>query len=309
MADFFRSLHETTNEYRDWASSDHPRIRTGLPFIDSRTEGGVASGELGILIARSGVGKTALGLHLARVNPHVSTLIFSKEMHARYMVRRLAAAHCNVPTSEVLATSPALVKIEQDFPHLGIIPYRLNLREMGRALDEAHAVWGRPVELVIIDYLELIKGGPSMSAAEGVAKMARDIKDATKQWDTATWVLHQVSRGAGDAGHVPLGINDGKFGAEEAADFLVGAYRPSLEPGLSQSEYLRCVPELYIQLLKTRTDGGIHPSGVRHYMDPRSMRISTWEEGTMTPLIPERVAREISDDDAHWFDETEGVLT
>jgi hypothetical protein len=311
VADFFRSLHETTAEYRDWDVSDHPRIRTGFPFFDGPTEGGVARGEVGILMARSSVGKTNVGLNIIRVNPSVPTVMFSLEMHGRYIVRRLAASHMNVSTSVVRHDHPALLRLEQDYPMLSIIDRpSMGLRDMDKALEEARKAWGRPAELIVIDYLELIGGVPAMSANEGVAKVARKIKDFARTKDAAVWVLHQVSRSAGDAGDEPLDITSGKYGGEEAADYLMGAYRPCLRKGISQQEYQRTAPELFLQFLKTRSGGGIHPQGVRHRLDPESLRLTEWDAGVMSPLFPEPLAPEIEEPDHDWFEgEIEGVLT
>jgi len=79
-------------------SSESFRLITGIPEVDERT-GGFRSGEVGILTAETGVGKTFFALQIARkscsMNRHL--LYCSGEMLAEHLMGRVLSSKTNVP--------------------------------------------------------------------------------------------------------------------------------------------------------------------------------------------------------------------
>jgi hypothetical protein len=92
-----------------------------------------------------------------------------------------------------------------------------------------------------------------------------------------TWLcclLHQVSRSEGGTGAERLSMKSGKFGGEQSADYLLGAFKPALEEGIGDDDYLQKRWFLYLQFLKTRGGSEIAPNGVRHYVHPETMKVA-----------------------------------
>lgn len=287
-----RTLAEVDDELTRWATSNIPRVPTGYSAFDSVTRGGIAPGEVLTMLARSGVGKTWFLLNVLNNNPDTPAVFFSLEMHARYVLQRLAGLHMNVPTDDVereMATSGYSEAVEQtvvDFPLLEIDdePDR-TLGDMADMLDvysERHGV--RPV-LVGIDYLQLVSSFGLGGATERVGDLARAMKEFARTEDVALIVLHQVSRGETikkkgaergykNEGHLPLAMSDGQYAGETQADYLMGMYRPGLDPTLDPAARAQLQNDIRLQLLKTRTGGGTFPWGVQHYWDGQTGRIS-----------------------------------
>lgn len=274
---FYRPLPDIAEAHAQWAQSDDPRIPLGYPIFDKRTKG-AAIGELVMFLARSGTGKTAWGCNVVVNNRRVPTVFFSLEMEARYIAQRCAAIYSNQPTEHIeqnlknYGTDSALELFVQDFPYLAIIDQPgMGLRDMGKAIGEVTEAWGghRP-RLVIIDYLELVRA-PAMSAVEGIDTISRKLKDWTREQQVVTVVLHQLKQAESkkdDWG--PVSRRDARYGGDVAADYTLAAYRPGLAPG---SDYP--TTDFYMQFLKTRTSGGLHPSGLWHYFDEPTLRITT----------------------------------
>ena len=265
-------LYETVESHRAWAAQQDARIPIGFPFFDQRT-GGVALGEMMMFLARSGVGKTAWACNVAANLRRVPQVFFSLEMQGRYIAQRTAAIHCNVPTKHIEwdlrnhGESSALDQLVRDFPYLSVIDKPgMTLRQMGEALDEVSEMWrGVKPRIVIIDYLELIKAA-SMSAVEGVDGVSRKLKDFAREHDCAVVVLHQLNA-AGGEGWEPVKRTHARYGGDVAADYTLAAYRPSLKPDAYNDG------GIWLQFLKTRTDGGLHPGGVWHSFDEATLRI------------------------------------
>lgn len=286
----FRRLEETVAEQIKWATTAHPRISIGYDFFDRRTGGGAAEGEVIQFLARTQVGKTAVACNIVRFNREVPTVFFSLEMHGRYIAQRLAAIHGNVGTRQIeedLATTGQSSHLNQlivDFPQLSIVDKPgLSVKAMSVALAEATEAWGVRPRLVVIDFMELIGGVPGMDSISKVEKLAPLIKDFSRSEDVCTFILHQVGRGAGGNGDQPLSLLSGRYGGEQSADYVLAGYRPCLAPGIDQQTYEALEDQIYFQFLKTRSGGGTHPGGMRHRIDPVTMRITPNPEGSYRP--------------------------
>ncbi|NNM31693.1 MAG: hypothetical protein HKO53_01420, partial [Gemmatimonadetes bacterium] len=86
-----KDLHTVVEEHYQWASREDYRIPLGWRFFDEATSGGIALGEVLMMLAYSGVGKTWWACNVAINNPQVPVVFFSLEMQGRALAQRLAA--------------------------------------------------------------------------------------------------------------------------------------------------------------------------------------------------------------------------
>lgn len=279
-----RTVNDGLQEYFAWATDPRPRIPWGLPFFDRPTGGGIARSETAMLIAYSSVGKTSIALNIIRNNPHVPTLFFSLEMSWRQVVSRLTAMEYGISTQQ----------IEAKIKELGYNPYHdhmvdrfshfvcddtpaISLKAAKESYRRASELLPEPPRLVVWDYLERIGGMNLMGGPEKVTQATMKMADWHRDMDCSGVLLHQVGKGSDTGGYKPLSIDDGKYGGHESMDYVIGAYAPRLDPELSDYEFQKVEPELYMQLLKSRS-GPALPSGVKYRRDPVSMRITPWTE-------------------------------
>jgi replicative DNA helicase len=244
--------------------------------------GGIATGELCSMLARTGVGKTWFGLNVLNNNPLVPAIFFSLEMHARYILQRLAGLHTNTPTSAIESAlfeggeSPEIEMTLDDFPYLAIVDQPgMSIPMMEEACEQYEAFIGTRPKLVVIDYAELVVAGHGEGSARADDLWVA-LKNFSREADVAAVVLHQVGRYAGttkkgevNEGHLPLRKSDGRYSGENQVDYMFGMYKPGLDP-----EQPGDLSDLRLQFLKTRTDGQITRRGVQHYVDVASGRIS-----------------------------------
>lgn len=285
MTNGVRGMGEVAREYRSWATSSQPRIPTGFSLVDSRTGGGIAEGEVLLFLARPQVGKTTWALNVIRNNPDTPSLFVSIEMHGRYLLSRLAAMRHGISTIQLESTarfddpSSPLLETAAAYDKLAIVDDpAISTDGIREAIDDATELLGTRPLLVMVDYLELIRSNGS-SAVEAVDRVAVDLKRVARDADVALVVLHQVGRSEGGNGDVPLGLKAGRYGGEQAADYVVSAFRPCLSPNLTEDEYRAAQPHWYFQFLKNRASGAIHPAGALHWLDPISMVIGEGPPG------------------------------
>lgn len=274
--------------YREWATDPRPRIGFGMDWFDRPTGGGLARSEVAMVMAYSSVGKTTIALNVIRNNPSIPVLFISLEMNWRMVVPRLAAMELPTTTqnleSRIKSGDPVSeLQFVQD-KYRGLVcedTPRLSLRQASDAFEEATDVLGTAPRLVIWDYLELVGGGGLMQKNEQIDKVATGLRDWNRHHDCSSIVLHQVK--GSDGGHEPLDLGSGRYGGYQPMDYVIGAYAPRLEKGLSEQDFDRVKDQIYFQLLKSRS-GGSKPNGVRYRLDSSTLRISPWNQMTIPPV-------------------------
>jgi replicative DNA helicase len=161
--------------------------------------------DLIILGARPSAGKTTLALNIARnaaVKQKACVALFSLEMSRQAVVQRLLANEANVDSRSVrlgLYTeeqerkimkasgilSEALVYID-DSPQLRVVEMRGKAQRLHRE---------RTVDLVIVDYLQLIQGATrSESRVQELSEITRSLKALAREIDAPVLAISQLSR-------------------------------------------------------------------------------------------------------------------
>ena len=177
-------------------------LPTGLPSFD-QDQGGLFPGELTILAARPGVGKTSLALQIAAHNAGRGRLVYfaSLEMSAVELSLRLACGESGVSNrlvrigqldrDNMAALSGALVRQStanldiHDRSALTVAAIRREIRKRKK----------RGLTLAIVDYLQLVAPEDRRSPREQqVARMVRQLKETAREYDVPILCLCQLNR-------------------------------------------------------------------------------------------------------------------
>lgn len=176
-----------------------------LPYMDLQALlGGLRPGQIVIIGARPGMGKTVVGLDIARhaaIRCDEPTLFASLEMTAGEMADRLIAAEARVSlhalrsgtlrdedwtriaeVSNRVADAPLVI---DDNPYCTLGRIRARLRGMART---------RPARLVVIDYLGLMDAPRAESRERQIAELSRGLKLMAKEFQVPIVALSQLNR-------------------------------------------------------------------------------------------------------------------
>ncbi len=221
---------------------DHKDGLTGVPSgftsLDRITSGWQKS-DLVIIAARPGMGKTAFvvsSLRNAAVDFKIPVAIFSLEMASVQLVNRMISAEAELEGDKIrrgnladhewtqlvhktsrLSSAPIFI---DDTPALSI----LELRAKCRRLKAEHNV-----QLIVIDYLQLMRGELGGNREQEIASISRALKGIAKELNVPVLALSQLSRGVETRGgdkRPQLSDLRESGSIEQDADIVMFLYRP-----------------------------------------------------------------------------------
>jgi replicative DNA helicase len=186
-------------------------VPTGFSEFDRKT-GGLRKSDLIILGARPSQGKTAMALNIAyhaSVERNIPVAFFSLEMERHIIYQRMlgAAAHVEIHrlmtghydprkwqdlTRELGRLEKAPLYID-DTSGLTITELRMRARRLASDLKKK----GTPLGLIVIDYLQYVRGGSERrfeSKQQEVAEISRLLKDLARTLNVPVLSLAQLNR-------------------------------------------------------------------------------------------------------------------
>ena len=177
------------------------RISTGFDKLDDLI-GDFESGEVFIIAARPGQGKTTLALNIAlRQLDNWSIAFFQYEMSARQLVCRLVSAIAEVPFIKLVRKMTteeedqrvqlAVEMLKEKKIHICNKP--LTLESLYIEMSQIKQKFGG-VFIPFIDYLQLIPGGKGDNDYERITKTSRTLKNMATDLDLPLIALSQLSR-------------------------------------------------------------------------------------------------------------------
>ncbi len=229
-------------------------VPTGFRDLDQIT-GGLQRSDLIILAARPGVGKSSLAMSLAYniASQHQGTVaVFSLEMGREQLVQRLLAMETkidshrlrigNIPDHELRIVMEAMGRMAalpiyiEDTAGVTLMDVRSKARRL-----QAQA----GIDLIVIDYLQLMQGRRSDNRVQEVSEISRGLKGLARELNVPVLALSQLSRAVeGRATHVPMLSDLRESGSiEQDADIVMFIYREEM---YDQNTDKKGIAELHI---------------------------------------------------------------
>ena len=228
-------------------------VPTNISGLDAVTQG-LQAGELIILAARPSVGKTSFALNIAR-NASVlgkrPVAVFSLEMTKQSLVQRLICSEAGVD-SHLLSTGQAdgaaFQRIARAMDALTTAPMWIDdtpavsisaLRARARRMKSQHQI-----ELIVVDYLQLMRGGRQESRVQEVSDISSGLKSIAKELNVPVLALSQLSRESERRENRQPQLSDLRDSGsiEQDADVVLFIYRP----GMHKDDVDKSVTELIV---------------------------------------------------------------
>lgn len=232
----FAEAWERAQEELNQPKSQRRGVNTGLRDLDQKC-GILEPGTLTILGARPGMGKTALGLEIALRQSKQGKRIafFSLEMPENQLLQRMISNQLRIPFRRIreqeFAMEEALQLFDQkpqDLPIFIDDTAAISPIELGAKIAQLKSLG--PLDLVIVDYLQIMRGSGSKYASREaeVSSISRELKALSKQESVPIMALAQLSRETEKRTNPKPRLSDLREsgGIEQDADNIWFIYRP-----------------------------------------------------------------------------------
>lgn len=214
-------------------------LPTGFRDLDEIT-GGLQPTDLIILAARPSVGKSSFALSAAYniATAGASVAVFSLEMSRDQCVQRLIALDTGINLQQVRLWTMREAELAAYMEALGRIhalPLHIDERMAltvadirSRALR--HISQNGPIDIAIVDYLQLMAGKRSDNRVQEVSEITRGLKQLAKELHCPVLALSQLSRAVeGRQSHIPMLSDLRESGSiEQDADIVMFIYREEM---------------------------------------------------------------------------------
>lgn len=180
-------------------------VPTGFTDMDALTNG-LHAGQMVIVAARPGQGKSALALDLARaasIKNGMASVIFSLEMSRTEITMRLLSAEARVPMHHMrqgTMTDDDWARLARRMGEVSGAPMYIDdspnmtmmeIRAKARRLKQRH-----DLRLIVVDYLQLMTSGKRVESRQvEVSEFSRSLKLLAKELGVPVVALAQLNRG------------------------------------------------------------------------------------------------------------------
>lgn len=215
---------------------ENKRISTGYEGFDEKI-GGFTRGNLIIVAARPSMGKTAIALNFAQnlAKNGKNIIIFSLEMSRDELIDRLVSAHTGIDQRkfhggklsdyEFSRVADAMEDLSKATIYIDDSPSGITLSEIKSKAKRMKMQQG--VDLIIIDYLQLIDWPNHGNRVQEVSDISRWLKSMARELDVPIVALAQLSRAVEqrpDKRPVMADLRD-SGSIEQDADIIAMLYR------------------------------------------------------------------------------------
>ncbi len=235
---------EVTFERLDELSKTRGALRgipTGLQTLD-RMLSGMQKQNMIVLAARPSVGKSSLAINMAQnaaVNHGIGVALFSLEMGRESIVDRMIAVQGDIDNWRIttgnleptdfekygiaageLAEAPIFI---DDTPGQSVLEMRTKARRLMLEME---------VGLIIVDYMQLVKGRRQESRVQEVSDISQSLKNLARELKVPVLAVSQLSRAVEQRGgekRPQLSDLRDSGSIEQDADVVLFLYRPDEE--------------------------------------------------------------------------------
>lgn len=214
-----------------------PGLTCDFADLDAMT-GGFQRSDLIILAGRPSMGKTAITLNIAynmSILHKLPILIFSLEMSKEQLVQRMLAGEARIDSNRLRAgrisqneweqVYAAIAKIADlpiyidDTPNMMVMQMRSQARRL-------QAETGKPLGLIMLDYLQLMEGS-SDNRVQEISKITRSLKGLARELNVPIIALSQLSRSVEARNNKRPMMSDLRESGsiEQDADLVIMLYR------------------------------------------------------------------------------------
>ncbi len=274
-----------------FVKSNRVAIPTGLGRLDAHDilRGGLGRGELGVVTANTGVGKShwlvSLGAHAMRCGKNVVHYTF--ELSEEMVGLRYDSNLCNIPSNDVQDRKDDVFEIyeEEDFGNLIIKEYptgAASIVTIKNHLDKLLLRDFKPA-LILIDYADIMRSTRSFDSLRHELKLIyEELRNLSMELQVPIWTASQANRDSANSDIVGLENMAEAYSKAMVADVVLSISRKSAEKSTGAGR-------LYVAKNRAGRDGLLFPINI----DTARSKFTLLDESSLT--LNEALAQDEND--------------
>jgi hypothetical protein len=224
--------HEYIEHIEDrYSETARTTVPTGWDVIDDLTQGGLGGGELGVIVAPAGVGKTwvlaAIGANSMKKGRHI--VHYSLELNESYVGLRYDSIFTGIANQNLKYhkddVRSQMEKLKGDL----VIKYYPTKSASVNTLS-AHlkriTTLGTEVDMVVVDYADILKDtGNSREVRHALGNIYEDLRGLAGEFQIPVWTASQANRSALDEDVIEATKVSESYQKIMTADFVMSLSR------------------------------------------------------------------------------------
>tara|TARA_Y100000592_G_scaffold10630_1_gene15043 strand:- start:850 stop:2202 length:1353 start_codon:yes stop_codon:yes gene_type:complete len=206
-------------------------VETGWDVIDELTQGGLGGGELGVIVAPAGVGKTwvlaAIGANAMKRGKHI--VHYSLELNESYVGLRYDSIFTGI-ANQNLKYHKEDVQSEMDKLKGDLVIKYFPTKTASVNTLSAHLKriinFGTQVDMVVVDYADILKDmGGSREVRHALGNIYEDLRGLAGEFQIPIWTASQANRSALDEDVIEATKVSESYQKVMTADFVMSLSR------------------------------------------------------------------------------------
>ena len=258
-------------------------ISTGWILIDQITRGGLGAGELGVVIAPSGVGKSLVLSHLGSqaIKQGHGVVHYTLELADTYVGNRYDSCITGVGLNDIFACK------EMIYESIKNIKGKLLIKEYPTKSASTNTIRahlgklkqeGFPIDMIIVDYADLLRPvKPYKEKRIELESIYEELRGIAQEFEAPLYTASQTNRGAINAEIITMESISEAFNKCFVADFIFTLSRTMEDKTTNQGRF-------FIAKNRNGPDGLVFPV----FMEPKNVKIKVLQPSGETVMEIEK---------------------
>ena len=205
-------------------------ITTGWDVIDDLMDGGLAPGELGVVMAPAGIGKSWMLINIGAnaVRAGKTVIHYTLELNENYVGQRYDSVltginaqtlkhHQDTVEEKMKSLSGSLIVKYYPTKSVGVMALKAHI--------EKTIMQGKTPDLIIVDYGDLLKVNTKKDKHEALEDLYEELRGMAGEYKIPVWTASQAGRSALEEDIIEADKIASSYGKVMVADFLMSLSR------------------------------------------------------------------------------------
>jgi replicative DNA helicase len=213
-----------------YTESARDTISTGWDVIDDLMDGGLAHGELGVVMAPAGIGKSWMLINIGAnaIKQGKTVIHYTLELNDNYVGQRYDSVITGIAAQNLKNYTEDIEAKLDTLPGELIIKYypTKSTGIMGiKAHIEKTIMLGNTPDLVVVDYGDLLKVNTKKDKHEALEELYEEMRGMAGEYGIPVWTASQAGRSALEDDIIEADKIASSYGKVMVADFLMSLSR------------------------------------------------------------------------------------